>query len=63
MHDPTTTESMALFQTALVGNNYSPETVRTYIDNVGHFLIYSGFHLNIGRPCMRSTSPTRKTFG
>jgi len=33
----TTTEGIELFKTALVGNNYSPKTVRAYIDDLRQF--------------------------
>src|SRR5215471_13791526 len=37
MKTMTTTEGIALFKTALVGNNYSPKTVRAYIDDLRQF--------------------------
>jgi site-specific recombinase XerD len=33
----TTIQAIALFKTALVGNNYSPKTVRAYSEDVGQF--------------------------
>ena len=33
MQTMTTTQSIELFKTALVGNNYSPQTVRAYVDD------------------------------
>src|SRR2546427_467508 len=37
MQTMTTTEAIALFKTALVGNNYSPKTVRAYSEDVAQF--------------------------
>src|SRR5215468_2504226 len=37
MKTMTTTEAIELFKTALVGNNYSPKTVRAYIDDLRQF--------------------------
>jgi site-specific recombinase XerD len=34
----TTTQAIDLFKTALVGNNFSPKTVRAYIDDVRQFI-------------------------
>jgi integrase/recombinase XerC len=37
MQTMTTTQAIALFKTALTGNNYSPKTVRAYSEDVAQF--------------------------
>src|SRR3954453_18914732 len=36
----TITESIGLFQQTLIGKNYSPETLRAYLSDLGHFLTW-----------------------
>jgi site-specific recombinase XerD len=38
MQTMTTTQAIDLFKTALVGNNFSPKTVRAYVDDVRQFI-------------------------
>ena len=38
MQTMTTTQAIELFKTALVGNNYSPQTVRAYTEDVAQFI-------------------------
>jgi site-specific recombinase XerD len=37
MQTMTTTQAIELFKTALVGNNYSPKTVRAYLSDILQF--------------------------
>jgi integrase/recombinase XerC len=42
MENTTTTQSIALFQTALLGQNYSPKTLRAYSDDLKQFMQWVG---------------------
>jgi site-specific recombinase XerD len=42
METTTTTQSLALFQTALRGQNYSPKTLRAYSDDLKQFMQWVG---------------------
>src|SRR5215471_4882475 len=37
MHTMTTTQATELFKTMLIGNNYSPKTVRAYVSDILQF--------------------------
>src|SRR6266850_5873991 len=40
METTTTTQSIALFKTALLGQNYSPKTLRAYSDDLRQFIAW-----------------------
>jgi site-specific recombinase XerD len=42
METTTTTQSLDLFMTALLGQNYSPKTLRAYRDDLKQFITWVG---------------------